>query len=110
MNDFYKQPKLLQWIEAIFLLVLGFYLGILIIEMTYNHPLFGLLFLIYLPIVQFSFTPIFALSGIYKYYSPMLLGYMPNNVQIDLHSGLAKEEWRASQKQLCKLQHSKSET
>lgn len=29
----------------------------------------------------------FELSGIYKYYSQTLLGYMPNNVQIDLHSG-----------------------
>lgn len=87
MNDFYKQPKLLQWLEAILLLLLGFYPAILIIEMAFNQPVFYLLFLIYLPIGQFIITPIFRLSGIYKYYSPMLLGYMPNNIQIDLHSG-----------------------
>ena len=87
MNDFYKQPKLMQWIEALLLLFLGFYPAIVIIELGTNQPMFYLLFLIYLPIGQFSATPIFRLSGIYKYYSPMLLGYMPNNVQIDLHNG-----------------------
>ena len=34
-----------------------------------------------------AFTPIFSLIGVYKYYSPMLLGYMANDRQIDLHSG-----------------------
>ncbi len=87
MNDFYKQPKLLQWIEALLLLNFGFYPAIVIIEMGSNQPLIYLFFLIYLPIGQFIATPIFRLSGIYKYYSPMLLGYMPNSVQIDLHSG-----------------------
>lgn len=87
MNDFYKQPKLLQWIESLLLLILGFYPALVIIEMGFSQPLIYLSFLIYLPIGQFITTPIFRLSGIYKYYSPMLLGYMPNNVQIDLHSG-----------------------
>ena len=87
MNDFYKQPKLLQWLEAILLLIIGFYPAILIIEMAYDQPMLNLLFLIYIPIGQFIATPIFRLSGVYKYYSPMLIGYMPNNVQIDLHSG-----------------------
>lgn len=31
--------------------------------------------------------PLFKLTGIYTYYSPMLLGYMANKAQIDLHSG-----------------------
>ncbi len=87
MNDFYKQPKLLQWIEAILLLFLGFVPALVIIEKGYYQPLFYLLFLIYVPIVQFAFTPFFRLVGIYKYYSPMLLGYMANGQQIDLHSG-----------------------
>jgi len=87
MNEFYKQPKLLQWVEAILLLVIGFLPALVIIEKGNSQPLFYLLFLIYVPIGQFAFTPFFKLIGVYKYYSPMLLGYMANHHQIDLHSG-----------------------
>lgn len=87
MNDFYKQPKLLQWVEAILLLLIGFLPALVIIEKGYSQPLFYLLFFIYVPIGQFTITPFFKLVGIYKYYSPMLLGYMANDKQIDLHSG-----------------------
>lgn len=87
MNNFYKQPKILQWIESILLLLFGFLPAILIIEKGYSQPILYLLFIIYGPIGQFSFTPFFRLIGVYKYYSPMLLGYMVNNNQIDLHSG-----------------------
>ncbi len=87
MNSFYKQPISIQWIEAILLLVIGFYPALYVIEMAYFQPLFYLTFFIYLPFLQFSATPFFKLTGIYKYYSPMLLGYMPNDIQIDLHSG-----------------------
>ena len=87
MNDFYKQPKLFQWVEAILLLLTGLLPALVIIEKGYSQPLFYLLFLIYVPIVQFAATPFFTLVAIYKYYSPMLLGYMANDNQIDLHSG-----------------------
>ncbi len=87
MNKFYEQATFLQWLEAIMLLIAGFYPALLIIELTYSQPLSGLLFFIYLPLGQFALTPLFRLSGIYKYYSPMLLGYMANQLQIDLHSG-----------------------
>lgn len=87
MNDFYKQPKLLQWGEAILLLIVGLLPALVIIEKGYSQPLFYLLFLMYVPIGQFASTPFFKLVGIYKYYSPMLLGYMANDRQIDLHSG-----------------------
>jgi hypothetical protein len=87
MNDFYKQPKTLQWIEAILLLLIGLLPALSIIEKGYTHPIFYLLFIIYVPIAQFAFTPLFRLIGVYKYYSPMLLGYMANDHQIDLHSG-----------------------
>ncbi|MBK7234061.1 MAG: hypothetical protein IPH93_17800 [Saprospiraceae bacterium] len=87
MNNFYKQPKLIQWIEAILLLIIGFLPALVIIEKGNSEPLFYLLFLIYIPIGQFAATPFFTLVSIYKYYSPMLLGYMPNDKQIDLHSG-----------------------
>jgi len=39
MNHFYNQPKFLQWIEALFLLVLGFIPALVIIEMGYSRPL-----------------------------------------------------------------------
>ena len=87
MNNFYKQPKILQWIEAILLLLFGFIPALAIIEIGYSHPIYYLLLIIYVPVGQFSFTPFFKLIGVYKYYSPMLLGYMANELQIDLHSG-----------------------
>lgn len=87
MNDFYKQPIVLVWTEAVLLMVIGFYPAFIIIEAGYSQPLFYLVFFIYLPFLQFAGTPLFRLTGIYKYYSPMLIGYMANNVQIDLHSG-----------------------
>jgi hypothetical protein len=87
MNDFYKQPKVLQWLEAISLLIIGFLPAMAIIELAYFQPLIYFLFVIYIPVGQFSSSPFFKLIGIYRYYSPMLLGYMANDRQIDLHSG-----------------------
>ena len=87
MNSFYKQPKLLQWIEAILLLIVGFLPALVIIILGHSQSLFYLLFIIYVPVGQFAFTPILKLAGVYTYYSPMLLGYMANDRQIDLHSG-----------------------
>lgn len=87
MNDFYQLPKTLLWLVTIALLIIGFAPAIFIIEMAYNSPLYYLLFLPYVPLAQFAFTPFFTLIGSYKYYSPMLLGYMANDKQIDLHSG-----------------------
>ena len=87
MNDFYKLPKGLQWLLALLLLVSGFFPAFAIIELGYDHPIAYLLFFFYIPIGQFSFAPFFTLVGVYRYYSPMLLGYMPSNTQIDLHSG-----------------------
>jgi hypothetical protein len=87
MSDFYNQVKVLQWIESILLLIIGFLPAMAIIELAYSHPFIYLLFIIYIPVGQFSSTPFFKLIGIYRYYSPMLLGYMANDRQIDLHSG-----------------------
>ncbi len=78
---------MLQWLEAILLLIVGFYPAIVIIELTYVQLLYALLFILYLPVGQFTTAPFFKLTGIYTYYSPMLLGYMANKAQIDLHSG-----------------------
>jgi hypothetical protein len=87
MNDFYKQPKILVWIETILLLLAGLLLALVIIQKGEAQPLFYLTIILYVPISQFLFTPIYKLTGGYTYYSPMLLGYMANDKQIDLHSG-----------------------
>ena len=87
MNNYYKQPKIVVWIESIFLLLIGIVLGILIIVKGNDNALYYLGFFLYVPVSQFLFTPIYTLTGGYTYYSPMLLGYMANDTQIDLHSG-----------------------
>lgn len=87
MNDFYKQPKVFVWIEAILFFLAGIFLAILIIEQGYTNSLVYLAFILYVPISQFLYTPLFTLTGGYTYYSPMLIGYMANEKQIDLHSG-----------------------
>ena len=87
MNDFYNQPKALVWIESILFLLAGFFLAVLIIEKGNDHPLFYAVFILYVPISQFLYTPIFKLTGGFTYYLPLLLGYMANEKQIDLHFG-----------------------
>jgi hypothetical protein len=87
MNDFYQLPKTLQWIISLVFLLLGLFLAIFIIEQGSENPLIYAAFILYVPISQFLYTPLFKLTGGYTYYSPMLLGYMVNEQQIDLHSG-----------------------
>ncbi len=87
MNDFYKLPKTWQWIISLAFLLLGLFVAILIIEKGYSNPFIYTAFVLYVPISQFLYTPLFRLTGGYTYYSPMLLGYMVNDQQIDLHSG-----------------------
>jgi hypothetical protein len=69
------------------MLVGGFFPALALIELGYEYPIAYLLFFVHIPIGQFSFTPFFTLLGVYRYYSPMLLGYTPSDTQIDLHSG-----------------------
>lgn len=87
MNDFYKLHKLFQWPVALLLLVIGFAPLLTLIEFSHKEPQFYFFFILYIPLAQFTFTPFFKLIGVYRYYSPMLLGYMANDKQIDLHSG-----------------------
>lgn len=87
MNTFYQQPKILKWILSLSLLIIGFLPAIYLIDKGHFQPFYYTLFFLYIPISQFVNTPFFRLIGIYKYYSPMLLGYMANQKQIDLHSG-----------------------
>ena len=87
MNIFYRQPAGIQWIEAILLAILGFYPALLISEVGFDEPILYGFFLLYIPLGQFCVTPLLTLAGIYRYYSPMLLGYIPSTARIELHSG-----------------------
>ena len=87
MNDFYNQSKIWQWTVSILFLFVGLFLAIFIIEKGNTNPFLYAVFIVYVPISQFLYTPLFKLMGGYTYYSPMLLGYMANDQQIDLHSG-----------------------
>jgi hypothetical protein len=87
MNSFYRLPVFLQWITASLLLLAGLCPVIIIMEYSVGRTYLYTLFLIYIPLAQLTFTPMFRLSRIYTYYSPMLLGYLANKQQIELHSG-----------------------
>lgn len=87
MNKFYELPLFLQWLLALILLMAGFYPVLLVLDNRPGLLFYALLFVLYVPVLQFTSFPFFKLIGVYTYYSPMLLGYMANKVQIDLHSG-----------------------
>lgn len=87
MNNFYNQPKILQWIVAFILIQMCTLPALAILIFGYKYPILYLLLFFWIPIAQFSFSPFSKLIGIYTYYSPMLLGYMVTKEKIDLHSG-----------------------
>ncbi|MDG1159887.1 MAG: hypothetical protein P8N19_10375 [Flavobacteriales bacterium] len=87
MNKFYRLNRVIQWFLAILLLCLGMYPARVIFDVALDRPIFYVLLIFYVPIAQFAFTPFFKLIGVYRYYSPMLLAYMPSDKQLDLHSG-----------------------
>ncbi len=87
MNEFYKLTGIFQWVIAIVLFLVGLLPLLVVLEKGATQPLFYLLVIIYMPLAQFTCTPFNKLTGVFRYYSPMLFGYMANNKQIDLHSG-----------------------
>lgn len=87
MNSFYDQPKLLQWIAAILWMIISFMPLTALMDRNVSLLVFYLLLPLYVPVAQFAWTPLFRLVGVYKYYAPMLLGFMANDLKIDLHSG-----------------------
>ncbi|WP_299459433.1 hypothetical protein [uncultured Microscilla sp.] len=85
MNKFYRLSKSIQWVLAIFFVLLG--AGSFLGPFARPQLWYFLLFPFALAIMQFALTPLFTLLGVYKYYSPMLLVYNPNKAVYDLHTG-----------------------
>jgi hypothetical protein len=88
MNRFYTWPKAVQWTAALLLFAGGAALTGKVIGYGMEHLLLyvPLLFLV-VPAIQFAFTPFFKLIGLYRYLSPMLLVYAPNEKVWGLHNG-----------------------
>lgn len=86
MNKFYQRPLFIQWTVAILLMGIG--LSLFAVTLMAFHP-YGLflLFPVVLPFIHFTLTPLFTLLGTYKYYTPLLLVYNPNDVKYDIHMG-----------------------
>jgi hypothetical protein len=49
MHRFNRQPKALQWLEAVVLLLVGFVPALWVIEKGFEQPLYDLLFIICTP-------------------------------------------------------------
>ncbi|MGB0861791.1 MAG: hypothetical protein ACPGXZ_02685 [Saprospiraceae bacterium] len=87
MNEFYTKNKVIQWIVAIIMAVLLFVImGFYFDKMT-SSLLGFLLFFVFVPVFQFLATPIFTLTGGYRYLSPMLLVFSATDKKYDLHNG-----------------------
>ena len=88
MNRFYHLPKFLQWGITLILLVVGLsVMGTGISYGTDNLLFYIPVLMLLLPVLQFTMTPFFRLIGLYRYLSPMLLVYAPNDRVWGLHNG-----------------------
>ena len=87
MNKFYEQKKIIQWLLAMIMLIIAIIVFYYWIK-SMQESLFTIhLIFVVTPVCQFLIAPIMKLTGVYKYLSPMLLVYRPNNKRYDLHNG-----------------------
>ena len=80
-----KIPRGVKWIISILFAAAGFYISILILSLI-SFPLNIGLIPIVKPIGHFSLVPFLRLSGVLKYYSPMLIAIKRKN-KFELHNG-----------------------
>jgi hypothetical protein len=87
-KEFYSRPRWLQWTLAIALTVL---FAAIFFAWLRIFPALSWGNILVLPVVMSlglsTTTPLCRLSGVYQYYSPMLLAYAPNDKLLDLHLG-----------------------
>jgi len=87
MHPFYQKPKIVQWTIA---LLLSAILGV-VFYAWFKATVMGIWSILLIPFLtpfmQFCCAPLFTLTGVYKYVSPMLLIYSPSATKYDLHSG-----------------------
>ena len=82
MKRFYELPKLVQWVIAIILFVVGVAAIMPIIAKPYTL----LLVPIIAPIFNFASVPFSRLIGLYKYLNPYVLSTVQTHKQYDLHN------------------------
>lgn len=87
MNRFYSIPAILQWLIALILMVIFFFL----FGTWKNASEVSWLIYLLLPLIlsagQFLMTPFAKLCGLYNYLSPMLLRIGNSKKKVDLHFG-----------------------
>lgn len=82
MKRFYELPKLVQWLVAIILIVVGYGLVLPLLTSPY-----GLLLLpILAPFLNLVSVPFFRLIGYYKYLNPYVLSTVQTDKQYDIHN------------------------
>lgn len=87
MNSFYQQSKTFQWLITIVMTLVASCLTVYAFELMKENLWAILLLFLFTPMLQFLSTPLMTLTGVYKYLSPMLLVYSPNDKKYDLHNG-----------------------
>lgn len=82
----YLHPTYIQWIVAIFLLLIS--VSIIFALFTTTKVFFSLLLLpLVKPIAHFLTVPFLRLTGVLKYYSPMLLCVWKGKNVLEIHNG-----------------------
>ena len=82
MKNFYDWPKIVQWIIALFLIVLAFIFVMPMVELTYGWLLLPIL----APFFNLLTVPFFRLISYFKYLNPYVLSTVQNDKKYDLHN------------------------
>lgn len=87
MHLFHQQHKLIQWIIALIMLMIFLIVIKVCFDVIIHYPFAILLIMFFAPIQQLLLTPIFYLTKVFTYQSPMLLVFNASKEVYDLHNG-----------------------